>query len=277
MEPKSIIEFAEKYFTKMCSTGTQWSFSAMFYRNHIPNEKLVNARKTYADLSSDEESVLLLLDDTVFGSAKKGFVMTESNIYYSMDDTYGGKTVKGVLSLDSLEAIAFEKRKMSVDIIINGERFANITQLGDNERQILGEFFRKLFTNDLEITKESIRESVESKIDPKILQRIREYMIDEEEILYVAWGVDSITARDFIVCTTNRIIIIDREFFGLGENIRDFEYDVITSIGVQKEGTGILDSLLKQCKLEVHAAGSVFSIDTLQRSEAEQVIRILAY
>lgn len=76
MEPKSIIEFAEKYFISACSPGTQWPFSTVFYKSYIPDKKLVNARKAYADLSSDEEYVLLLYDDTVFGSAKEGFVMT---------------------------------------------------------------------------------------------------------------------------------------------------------------------------------------------------------
>jgi hypothetical protein len=47
----------------------------------IPDTKLENARKTYApDIPAGD--VLMVYDDTVFGSAKDGFLLTTSGIYW---------------------------------------------------------------------------------------------------------------------------------------------------------------------------------------------------
>lgn len=147
MEPKQIMEFADNYFSAICPTGIQWPSKNIYYKNHIPQKKLTNSKKTYAKFNSDEESVLLLMDDSALRSAKRGFVMTELNIYYSMLNK--NKIISGVLPLDKIKTITFEKKLMSTNIIVNGKQFANVTQFSKDEGYMLNEFFHKLFTNDV--------------------------------------------------------------------------------------------------------------------------------
>ena len=49
-------------------------------RGEIPERKLATAVKTYE--LSDPDSLLLLYDDTVFGSAKDGFILTDKRLCY---------------------------------------------------------------------------------------------------------------------------------------------------------------------------------------------------
>lgn len=273
--PKSkIAEFSNNYFSMMATGGTQFSANKIYFGQSIPNNKLKKAQSTYADYSMDEENALILFDNTTMGSATEGFTVTENAFYFNLKNE-SKKLQKGKFFLSEINKLHFPKNSLANFLVaINGERLHLSGFFNKKTAYVLQSFFNKLFENDLEISKDEAKKFLESQINPKILQRIREYMIEGETLTFIAWGLDSLTARDFVVCTTKRIIIINRGMFGLQENIRDFEYDIITSIGVKKEGLGLMDTALKQCKLEIHAAGSVFNIDTLQRSEAEQIIKI---
>ena len=53
----------------------------LYYGTDIPESKLRNAIGKYAE-GVDEERALFLYDDTLFGSAKNGFLITDSALYY---------------------------------------------------------------------------------------------------------------------------------------------------------------------------------------------------
>jgi len=272
---EKLIVFTSEFYNTIGISGSQWSAKSVHYGDFIPNKKLKNAQKNYANYDINDEKPLILIDDTVMRSSKRGLLITNENVwFYIYKERRKSELAKGKIPLQDLESVRFINNKMTSDIIINGQQFGNLSQVNKNEVDALNQYFEKICTNELNISESEIKSSIELKIDPKILSKIKEYLIEGERIIYVAWGLDSLTARDFAVCTTNRILIINRELFGLSENIRDFEYDIITSIGVSKEGTGFLDTVLNQCKLEIHAAGSIFSIDTLSREEAETIIKI---
>lgn len=59
--------------------GTPWS--TFFVTTQIPPKKSQNAMKTYAAAIQDEEYLLCLYDNTTFGSAKDGFLLTDRGFY----------------------------------------------------------------------------------------------------------------------------------------------------------------------------------------------------
>ena len=64
------------------------SFGHFFHvTNDIPKKKLNNAIKSYCEDGGVEyETPLVLLDDTVFGSAKNGFLLTEESFNLRDED-----------------------------------------------------------------------------------------------------------------------------------------------------------------------------------------------
>ena len=136
----------------------------------------------------------------------------------------------------------------------------------------LNDYFRCIEENDFEITDKEIDKIIQEKIGQKIYQQIKKYMIyDDEYAIYFAWGVDSITAKDYVVCTTKQIIIMDREVFGATANVKQFYYEDITSMGTVQNTIGLLDmaltALFKQCDLEINVAGACQKINTLNKIE----------
>jgi hypothetical protein len=59
--------------------GTPWS--TFFITTQIPPKKSQNAMKTYAAAIHGEEILLFLYDNTTFGSAKDGFLLTDKGFY----------------------------------------------------------------------------------------------------------------------------------------------------------------------------------------------------
>lgn len=114
---------------------------------------------------------------------------------------------------------------------------------------------------------------------------VKKYMVyDDELIVYFAWGLDSLSAKDYIVCTTKQIIVMDREMFGMTANIKQFYYEDITSASTEQNSnssdlTGMLiDTALtaatKTCDLIISVAGAVNKINTLYKVEAERVVAV---
>ena len=107
---------------------------------------------------------------------------------------------------------------------------------------------------------------------------------DDELMVYFAWGLDSLSAKDYIVCTTKQIIIIDRELFGSTANIKQFYYEDITSASVEQNSnssdlTGMLidaaiTAATQTCNLIISVAGSINKISTLTKVEAERVVAV---
>lgn len=57
---------------------------AIFFAPMIPPKKLQNAIQTYAPLAPDE-TIWLLIDDSIFGSAKDGLILTEQHLFARRD------------------------------------------------------------------------------------------------------------------------------------------------------------------------------------------------
>jgi hypothetical protein len=75
-----------------------------FYRfDDIPDKKLNNARYSYARNMGRDETLIFLYDDTVFNSAKEGFILTDKRLYiknYGALDAYVDITKIDDISID---------------------------------------------------------------------------------------------------------------------------------------------------------------------------------
>ena len=93
----------------------------------IPPKKLNNAIATYATQVSPED-VLLLYDDTVFGSAKDGFILTAEAVYWRNSDGHPER-----LRYAEIRKVDFLKHTVSASIVIN-EKEITLIQADENEK-----------------------------------------------------------------------------------------------------------------------------------------------
>ena len=175
-------------------------------------------------------------------------------------------------------ALQFEVMEENCEIICNGVTL--FTNHNPHEFDVITvkEYFRRLKEKDYEITEIQVDELIKSKIGDNILKIIRQYTFDDELLVYFAWGLDNITAKDFVVCTNKQILLLDREMLGATKNIKQFYYEDITSMGTDQKTNNVLDFALtaafKLCNITIYVAGTQEKIQTLFTYEAERVVRV---
>lgn len=97
-----------------------------FFKPNIPHKKLGKALKAYGGTDpSSAEDVLFLYDNTVFGGAKHGLMLTAEVLYA------GDFGTKEQIRLGDVLTVQLQRR----DLIVNGKRFLSLI-LGDQEERV---------------------------------------------------------------------------------------------------------------------------------------------
>lgn len=103
----------------------------LFVNPNIPSKKLQSAINSYGN-GIPLEDVIVLVDDTAFGSAKDGILITEKNIYIKIFT----ESVRAY-EWSSIETIEIEKKT----IFINGAAISSLVQTTERDLRI---FFNKI-------------------------------------------------------------------------------------------------------------------------------------
>ena len=72
---------AQEQEARKFAAGFEGQIDRLFFMEEIPKKKLENARRSYARSFETGEVPVLLWDDTLFGSAKDGFLLTDRRLY----------------------------------------------------------------------------------------------------------------------------------------------------------------------------------------------------
>ena len=137
----------------------------------IPEKKLNNAIEKYAE-KVDPERVVFLYDDTVFGSAKDGFIITDSALYYHhMEDNYGIR-FRNIKSFKNSRKYKNKKRFLII------ETDDDVIKIPHDTRMLDWSEMDSFFETVMEIKKEGILKDVDEWV-------IVQDMSDEVNLSYV--------------------------------------------------------------------------------------------
>jgi len=109
------------------------SIPKLFLFDQIPEDKLKNARKGHASLSGSDETVVMLFDDTLFGSAREGFLLT-TNRFYSKNIMEAGTSV----SISNIIDMSVDSKALAAQITIKtdgGTLTTHISQAPDSDQK----------------------------------------------------------------------------------------------------------------------------------------------
>jgi hypothetical protein len=106
------------------SVASLGDFANVYLSPKIPEQKLQNALRSYAP-KVRPEAVLLLFDDTVFGGAKDGMILTANAVYWH---NIGGRAEK--VDFADLKEVTLNERFVNTDVMVNGSA---IRVTGNNE------------------------------------------------------------------------------------------------------------------------------------------------
>lgn len=283
IQENEIMAFTKEFYDKLLMPANSVALTKISMYPYIDEKEKEKIKKIIADYDDSEAPLFLIRAEN-----KQLILLTYNTLYFALrledDNKY---YVNGKVSTNEISDMVFEINGESANVICDGYTIANFkTDKTIREDFIsLTNYFECIKKHDFEITDEEVDALIKEKIGTKIASEIKKYMVyDDEQFVYFAWGLDSLAAKDYIVCTNKQIIVMDREAFGATSNIKQFYYEDITSASTEQNSnstslTGyLIDTALtaatKTCDLYFSVAGARNKIKTLYKSEAERIVAV---
>ena len=127
----NIISIVERYKNKIFD-------EKIYFHPNIPSKKLKNALKAYADIGS--EIPLVLIDDTFFGSAKAGLILTNQAIY--IKDSNEKQAFSCLLK--NIEKVSFKNYVVLQKLTINDTLKIDFTQPSKKALSLFSEMMQEM-------------------------------------------------------------------------------------------------------------------------------------
>lgn len=100
----------------------------------IPSKKVNNALKSYGNPAIKAEDIIILVDETLFGSAKEGIIIT--NDYICAKNSFAKPII---IKIDEIKSISYNKKK----VFINGDAIINCYMPDESTCKILFNFIEE--------------------------------------------------------------------------------------------------------------------------------------
>lgn len=272
-------EFCDKILLPAHSVGK----SNLTMLPHITDKMLEKFQKTVPAYVMGETALVHLKVD-----ANQSFVLTEQALYFCLALEEDAKFhATGRIPCDQIGRFSVAKTDSTYEF--KCDEFVLAAFAADKATAedfiTLDNYFSSIAKRDFVITDEEVDALIQKKIGEKVYAEVKKYLVyDDELLVYFAWGLDSLSAKDYMVCTTKQIIMVNREMFGATANIKQFYYEDITSASIDQNAKSndltvalietALTAATKTCDLIITVAGAATRIDTLYKIEAERIVAV---
>ena len=273
LDKKQLLDFTADFYDKLYLPAH--SVSASKWILHPLDKKMIKyASKDFADFNADSETPVFM----ILGKSQQRIFLSTDKLYFKKAYGDGGFFNVGSVPISAIESLEYNLSDGNYIFKCNGVELLNSTDGLSLDIEAFNLYFTRIKNRDFVITNEQIDELIKAKIGDKVLGIVRENAFEDELLLYFAWGCDSLTAKDFVVCTNKQLITLDREAFGLTKNVKQFYYEDVTSMATLQETNGLLDlaltAALSVCDLEISVAGAKEKLSNLYTYEAEKAVKV---
>ena len=273
IEKKQMLDFTADYYDKLYLPAHSVSASKLIF--HPLDKKIVKyAQKDFSQYDADEEPVWMILGK----SQQKIFLSAKSLYFKKAFDDEASFFCTGSIPIENIQSLEYKHEDDKYIFTCNGIELLNSKDGLGIDVNSFSEYIERIKNRDFIITDKQIDETIKSKIGNEVLKIVREYIYEDELLLYFAWGCDSLTAKDFVVCSNKQMVVLDREAFGLTKNVKQFYYEDVTSMATLQETNGLLDlaltAALSVCDLEISVAGAKERLNNLYPYEAEKAVKV---
>lgn len=279
----TITSFTKEFYDKILMPANSVAQSKISMYPYIGDKQLQKFKTTVPEYDSNE-TALIYLGTT----SRQTFVLTDQALYFSLVMPEDSKFYANG-RIPCSEISLFTAEREGDTFLFKCDEYILATFVADKitteDLTTLNNYFQCIINRDFTITDEEVDNLIREKIGAKVYAEVKKYLIyDDELMVYFAWGLDSLSAKDYVVCTTKQIIIVNREMLGATANIKQFYYEDITSASTEQNAkssdltTALIETALtaatKTCDLIISVAGAATRINTLYKVEAERVVAV---
>ncbi len=209
VDEERVLKFTKEFYEKILLPGNRNSSGMISMYPYIDDKKVRAFGKTFSDYNTNERPLIYIKDDD-----GQEILFTYSNFYFKFSLPENKKYFGvGAIPCKEIDLFAFYglNDEQTYEVKCDQYKITEIYLKRAHEQDFisLNEYFRCFRMDDYTITDEEVDKLIQQKIGQKSYDDIKKYMVDENErILYYAGGLDSLTSKDYIACTTKQVIII---------------------------------------------------------------------
>lgn len=278
-----LLSFTKEFYDKILMPANSVSRSKITMYPYITGKKFTKFCEQVGCFDTSETPLIYLIAEK-----KKEILITEKSIYFTLPLEEDPKFIaKGKVSCENVGKFSVEQGENTYLLKCDDNTLAVLPadKATTEDCITLNNYFTCIINQDFTITDEEVDQLIREKIGEKVYAEVKKYMIfDDELLVYFAWGLDSLSAKDYFVCTNKQVIMVNREMGGATANIKQFYYEDITSASVlqNSESTSLtgylldtaLTAAMQTCDLVLTVAGATTRVNTLYKVEAERVVAV---
>lgn len=279
---QELLAFTKEFYDKIFMPANSVSRSKITMHPYITGKKFADFCKLIGIYDNSETPLIHIVADK-----NKQVLITNRSLYFTIPVEEGKYVARGKLPIAEVSSISTERVDDCYAFKCNG--YVVATMLADKatveDCVTLNNYLNCITTKDFTISDEEVDKLIREKIGDKVYSEVKKYMVyDDELLVYFAWGLDSLSAKDYFVCTNKQVIMVNREMGGATANVKQFYYEDITSASVLQNSnnttlTGYLletalTASMQTCDLVLSVAGAITRINTLYKVEAERIVAV---
>lgn len=280
---EELLSFTKEFYDKILMPANSVSQSKITMHPYITGKKFTKFCEQVGCYDAAETPIIHLIAEK-----KKEILITNASVYFTLPLEEDPKFLaKGKVSCEQIGVFSIEQAENAY--LLKCDDYVLATLPADKATSedciTLTNYFTCILNKDFTITDEEVDKLIREKIGEKVYAEVKKYMVyDDELLVYFAWGLDSLSAKDYFVCTNKQVIMVNREMGGATANIKQFYYEDITSASVLQNSnnsslTGYLietalTAALQTCELVLTVSGAATRINSLYKIEAERVVAI---
>lgn len=280
---EKLLAFTKEFYDKILMPANSVSRSKITMHPYITGKKFAKFCEQVGCYDNNETPLIYLSAEK-----KKEILITSESVYFVLPLEEDPKfIVKGKASGAHIGNYTLEKTEDAYVLKCDNYPLATFSadKAAAEDAVTLNNYFSCITNQDFVITDEEVDKLIQEKIGDKVYAEVKKYMVyDDELLVYFAWGLDSLSAKDYFVCTNKQVIMVNREMGGATANVKQFYYEDITSASVIQNSdnsslTGYLletalTAAMQTCDLVLTVAGAATRINTLYKVEAERVVAV---
>lgn len=283
---EELLRFTNDFYAKIVLPAGSLANTCIDMYHYIDERVEKKIKKTFPSHVTEDENDKVLL--YLRASKKTEVILTKSRLAFSEPLAEDNKYfVEGSIPLDKISGIKADYSGDNCVFTVNGVAVLTLEKTSVFERDFisLARYLEMIEKRDFVIEDKEVDAIIREKIGSRVYEDVKRKMTyDDELLLYFAWGLNDITAKDYMFCTDKQIVYLDAAALGATADVKQFYYEDINSMATLQNSndsslTGYLidtalSSALQLCDLEITVSGSKMKISTLKKREADRVVEI---
>lgn len=268
---KEVFKYTKDFFEKLLLPANSKDKTYIAMYPHISKKISDKITKTFGEIISYDTILMDICD-------KEGqeILLTYDKLYFKTSLEEDKKfIIMGSVPTVKVSQISLKKEDDSYILLCDNVEIIKIKINAGKESDFiaLSKYFADMKKTDFEITDDEIDSIIKEKIGAFTATEIEDECDDDEKLQFFTYN----SSGGYVVCTTEKIIVADKQSNGNVSNVSRYYYDEIKSIETKQDATNLGDttvsSSLGGMLVEIAAQAAIESaVDSFLKDVCDIVI-----